>query len=69
VPQKKKIKKRAVLFIFKSTNMKKLFLFSLIFISLHTLAQSDSIPSFVKDSLDSYVNKALTDWQIPGVSV
>jgi CubicO group peptidase (beta-lactamase class C family) len=27
------------------------------------------IPSFVKDSLDSYVNRALADWQIPGVSV
>src|SRR5437870_618502 len=32
-------------------------------------AQTDSIPSFVKDSLDNYVNRALTDWQIPGVSV
>jgi len=26
-------------------------------------------PSFVKDSLDAYVEKALTDWQIPGVAV
>jgi len=26
-------------------------------------------PSFVKDSLDAYVQKALTDWQIPGVAV
>ena len=49
--------------------MKKLILFLLLFISLHTLAQSDSIPSFVKDSIDNYVNKALTDWQIPGVAV
>ena len=32
-------------------------------------SQTDSLPSFVRDSLDSYVNKALTDWQIPGVSV
>lgn len=49
--------------------MKKILLFSLLFISLHTLAQSDSIPAFVKDSMDSYVNKALSDWQIPGVAV
>lgn len=26
-------------------------------------------PSFVKDSLDTYVQKALTDWHIPGVAV
>jgi CubicO group peptidase (beta-lactamase class C family) len=26
-------------------------------------------PSFIKDSLDAYVQKALTDWQIPGVAV
>ena len=32
-------------------------------------SQTDTIPSFVKDSLDMYVNRALTDWQIPGVSV
>ena len=49
--------------------MKKLFLFSIIFLSLHGAAQTDSIPSFVKDSLDNYVNKALVDWQIPGVAV
>lgn len=49
--------------------MKKIFLFSLIFLSLHSCAQNDSIPSFVKDSLDSYVSTALTGWQIPGVAV
>jgi CubicO group peptidase (beta-lactamase class C family) len=32
-------------------------------------AQSDSIPAFVKDSLDSYVNRALQDWEIPGLSL
>ncbi len=32
-------------------------------------AQQDSIPSFVKDSLDSYIAKAMADWEIPGVSV
>jgi CubicO group peptidase (beta-lactamase class C family) len=49
--------------------MKKLFLFVFIVTSLHTLAQNDSIPSFIKDSVDSYVNRALADWQIPGVAV
>jgi len=49
--------------------MKKLFLFTLIFISIHAVSQNDSIPSFVKDSLDNYVNKALADWQIPGIAV
>jgi len=32
-------------------------------------AQQDSIPSFVKDSLDTYVTRAMTDWEIPGLSV
>ncbi|MEO6540132.1 MAG: serine hydrolase [Ferruginibacter sp.] len=49
--------------------MKKLFLFSFIILSLQTAAQNDSLPSFIKDSLDNYVNKALADWQIPGVAV
>ncbi len=32
-------------------------------------AQTSSIPSFIKDSLDTYVEKALKEWQIPGVAV
>ncbi len=32
-------------------------------------SQTDSIPSFVKDSLDSYVERGLKDWSIPGVAV
>jgi CubicO group peptidase (beta-lactamase class C family) len=49
--------------------MKKLFLLVAICTSFFASAQTDTIPSFVKDSLDNYVNKALTDWQIPGVAV
>lgn len=49
--------------------MKKTLFFLLTLISLKVFAQTDSIPSFVKDSLDVYVNRALTDWQIPGVAV
>src|SRR5262245_45240663 len=32
-------------------------------------AQSDSLPTFVRDSLDQYVNRALSEWEIPGVAV
>src|SRR6266540_3681625 len=38
------------------------FLFSFCIVAQET-------PTFVKDSLDAYVEKALTDWQIPGVAV
>lgn len=50
--------------------MKRIFSFLLtaaLFISA-SQAQTDT-PSFVKDSLDNYINKALTDWKIPGVAV
>jgi CubicO group peptidase (beta-lactamase class C family) len=49
--------------------MKKIFLFLFLILSLSVFSQTDSIPSFVKDSLDNYVNRALTDWQIPGIAV
>ena len=42
-----------------------LFVFFITF-SIH--AQEET-PSFIKDSLDIYVNRALKEWQIPGVSV
>lgn len=51
--------------------MKKYFSFFLLLaISLcnHAAAQNDA-PSFVKDSLDDYVQTALTSWNIPGVAV
>ncbi|HRG82475.1 MAG TPA: serine hydrolase domain-containing protein, partial [Chitinophagaceae bacterium] len=32
-------------------------------------AQTDSLPGFIKDSLDTYVNRALQQWQIPGAAV
>lgn len=37
-------------------------------VSVFTVAQ-DSIPSFVKDSLDIYTNRSLKEWQIPGAAV
>ncbi len=41
----------------------------LLFFAVQSFSQTDSLPSFVKDSLDIYANRALTDWQIPGISV
>src|SRR6185295_11835316 len=38
-------------------------------LTISILAQTDSIPSFVKDSLDNYVQRALADWNIPGAAV
>jgi CubicO group peptidase (beta-lactamase class C family) len=43
----------------------------LVFISTFSIGTiyAQDVPSFVKDSLDMYVNKALVDWQIPGIAV
>ncbi len=50
--------------------MRKLFFFLIVFMLWQTArAQEITLPSFVKDSLDSYINKALKDWNIPGVAV
>jgi CubicO group peptidase (beta-lactamase class C family) len=43
--------------------------FAIVYFSLPAISQTDSLPSFVRDSLDTYVNRALKDWQIPGVAV
>jgi hypothetical protein len=34
-----------------------------------TEGQQTTIPSFVKDRIDEYVERALIEWKIPGVSV
>ncbi len=49
--------------------MKKIFLFILTVFPICTFCQADSIPVFVKDSLDAYTTRALTDWQIPAIAV
>ena len=48
--------------------MRKLIAFVFFVISQFVSAQ-DVIPTFIKDSLDIYVQRALQDWQIPGVAV
>ena len=47
--------------------MKKLFAF--LFLIIVFAAQAQDVPPFVKDSLDSYVRRAMADWKIPGVAV
>jgi CubicO group peptidase (beta-lactamase class C family) len=49
--------------------MKKLLFVSFLFISTIVSAQTDSVPAFVRDSLDIYTARALSDWQIPGIAV
>ena len=43
-----------------------LLILSFVFSAIHA---QEVVPSFVKDSLDNYVTRALTDWQIPGIAV
>jgi len=45
---------------------KTFFFFSFLLLSFFSHSQT---PSFVKDSLDSYVTKGLKDWDLPGLSV
>ena len=47
--------------------MKQLLTLLLLFVAVLTHAQD--VPSFVKDSLDTYVQRAMTEWKIPGVAV
>lgn len=49
--------------------MKNILLILLIILSQKVFSQTDAVPSFVKDSLDLYVEKGLAEWQIPGVAV
>ncbi len=44
-------------------------LFVLLITALCSFAQNTSTPSFVKDSLDGYVEKALRDWNLPGLAI
>jgi CubicO group peptidase (beta-lactamase class C family) len=49
--------------------MKKSILLLFIIATRSVFAQTDTVPSFVKDSLDTYVQRALKEWQMPGVAV
>jgi CubicO group peptidase (beta-lactamase class C family) len=57
-------------YISKSTIMKFFITLVCTFLFLQNASsQKEVIPSFVKDSMDSYMQKALADWNIPGVSI
>ena len=43
-------------------------LVSLAFTTLYQLAAGQT-PAFISDSLDSYINKGLKDWNVPGLSI
>jgi CubicO group peptidase (beta-lactamase class C family) len=50
--------------------MKKTYLLVLSFFALFTAsAQNTDRSKFIKDSLDSYINRALTNWRVPGAAV
>ncbi|MEO5592353.1 MAG: serine hydrolase [Chitinophagaceae bacterium] len=49
---------------------RKIFIPALLLLLLaNMISAQDNIPSFVKDSLDIYTNRALKEWQIPGAAV
>src|SRR3954466_11966382 len=49
--------------------MRKIFILICLTAAVNAYSQTDTVPTFVRDSLDAYVNRALTEWNIPGVSV
>ena len=50
--------------------MKKLIVFILVFhFAFAVVFSQQATPSFIKDSIDDYVDKALKEWKIPGVAV
>ena len=52
------------------SKMKSFYLFLICIFAIETTwSQSDSIPKFVKDSLDTYTTRALQEWNLPGVAV
>jgi CubicO group peptidase (beta-lactamase class C family) len=59
--------KKLTITIKTKTMKKNLILLLFILPAITGIAQE--VPSFIKDSLDAYVQKGLTDWQIPGLAV
>ena len=51
--------------------MKRFYLlpFALVLLQLTAFTQSDSLPSFLRDSLDNYVSRGMKNWNIPGVAL
>jgi len=49
--------------------MKKIIAFFLILVTCSVYAQDLDLPAFVADSLDTYIEKGLKEWNIPGAAV
>src|SRR4051812_34429157 len=49
--------------------MRKIFILICLTAAVNAYSQTDTVPAFVRDSLDAYVNRALAEWNIPGASV
>src|ERR1044072_4108243 len=47
--------------------MKKLLFVAFSFLFFHFCLQAQ--PSFIKDSIDSYINQGMKDWNIPGLAI
>ena len=43
--------------------------FLLLFTFSITAQYNSAIPGFIRDSMDQYIVKAMTDWQIPGMAI
>jgi len=41
----------------------------LLFILIASLKKSNAQPSFIKDSLETYIQQGMKDWQVPGLSI
>jgi hypothetical protein len=42
---------------------------SILFLFAAIPAFSQNVPSFIRDSIDVYVNRSIKRWQIPGVAI
>jgi len=48
---------------------KKILILSLLFFCFNVNAQEKELPTFITDSLESYITQGMKDWEIPGLSV
>jgi CubicO group peptidase (beta-lactamase class C family) len=48
---------------------KRLIFTCFIVVSISTVSAQNTTPSFISDSLDSYIKQGLSDWNIPGLSI
>ncbi|MFZ5939222.1 MAG: serine hydrolase [Bacteroidota bacterium] len=52
------------------TYLRKLFLLAVMYVSVTgAQAQQNTLPAFIRDSLDSYIERGLQNWVIPGAAV